>query len=139
MSEPTAVTGEVPNTRISSGVMSEPPPMPVIPTKKPIPKPNGIRSGSIASDADYAEIAELRRSRLLVHGVDEDVGDLGARELLRRPLAGLQHLAHLGSRQEDAILGARARGLAGRHSFTDTAIKGVLEHHRLDLQLLGRE
>jgi hypothetical protein len=48
-SVPIAVTGFTPNTRISSGVISEPPPMPVIPTKMPTPSPNRMMSGSIGT------------------------------------------------------------------------------------------
>src|SRR3954451_62624 len=34
-------------TRISSGVMSEPPPMPVMPTSRPTPRPNRMIVGSM--------------------------------------------------------------------------------------------
>src|SRR5436190_7911464 len=47
MSVPTAVTGWIPKTRIRSGVISEPPPMPVMPTSRPMPKPNMTMMGSI--------------------------------------------------------------------------------------------
>src|SRR3954471_10042019 len=45
-SVPTAVTGLMPNTIISSGVISDPPPMPVRPTSVPTPNPNTTISGS---------------------------------------------------------------------------------------------
>src|SRR3954465_11416972 len=45
-SVPTATTGLVPITTIRSGVMSEPPPMPVSPTSMPTPSPNRTISGS---------------------------------------------------------------------------------------------
>ncbi len=38
-SVPTAVAGCTPNSRISKGVISEPPPTPVMPTSKPTLKP----------------------------------------------------------------------------------------------------
>ena len=38
----TAFSGEIPNNRISSGVISEPPPTPVMPTRKPTPKPEDV-------------------------------------------------------------------------------------------------
>src|ERR1700760_3372323 len=44
-----ATTGLIPNTRISSGVISEPPPMPVVPTRTPTPRPKRIRRGSTGS------------------------------------------------------------------------------------------
>src|ERR1700760_826385 len=47
MSVPIAVVGEVPKIRISSGVISDPPPMPVIPTSTPIHSPNRTIAGSI--------------------------------------------------------------------------------------------
>src|SRR6266511_5539586 len=48
MSVPIAVTGEMPKTRISSGVISDAPPMPVMPTRRPMPKPNTTIVGSIS-------------------------------------------------------------------------------------------
>jgi hypothetical protein len=48
MSVPIAVTGLTPKSRISSGVISVPPPMPVMPTIAPIPKPKITIAGSIA-------------------------------------------------------------------------------------------
>src|SRR5215218_9338954 len=41
-----AVTGVTPKTRISIGVIREPPPMPVMPTRMPTPRPNATRAGS---------------------------------------------------------------------------------------------
>ena len=38
-SVPTATVGETPNSSVSSGVISEPPPTPVMPTSKPTAKP----------------------------------------------------------------------------------------------------
>src|ERR1700748_1920638 len=38
----------MPNTRISSGVISEPPPIPVVPTRIPTPKPKTISQGSMS-------------------------------------------------------------------------------------------
>src|SRR3954469_18503490 len=45
-SVPTAVTGLIPKTMISSGVIRDPPPMPVSPTSVPTPNPNTTISGS---------------------------------------------------------------------------------------------
>ena len=47
MSVPIAVVGEIPKIRISSGVISEPPPMPVIPTSTPMPNPKRTIAGSM--------------------------------------------------------------------------------------------
>jgi len=47
MSVPTATCGCVPMKISSSGVISEPPPMPVSPTRIPTPTPNTMTSGSI--------------------------------------------------------------------------------------------
>src|SRR6266536_4947161 len=47
-SVPTAVAGWIPNKRMSSGVMSDPPPTPVIPTNRPPKNPHTEYSGSIA-------------------------------------------------------------------------------------------
>ena len=38
-SVPTATDGGTPNSKVSSGVISEPPPTPVMPTSKPTAKP----------------------------------------------------------------------------------------------------
>src|SRR3954470_20660651 len=40
----------MPNTMISSGVISEPPPMPVAPTRKPTPRPNRTIAGSMPDE-----------------------------------------------------------------------------------------
>ena len=47
MSVPIAVVGWVLKIRISSGVINEPPPMPVMPTSTPMPKPNRTIAGSM--------------------------------------------------------------------------------------------
>src|SRR5215813_12885727 len=47
MSVPIAVVGWMPKIRISSGVISEPPPMPVMPTSTPIPNPKRTIAGSM--------------------------------------------------------------------------------------------
>jgi hypothetical protein len=47
MSVPIAVTGWIPKTRISSGVISEAPPIPVMPTSRPMPNPKTMIVGSM--------------------------------------------------------------------------------------------
>src|SRR5215218_2203760 len=44
----------MPNRRISSGVIRLPPPMPVVPTRMPTPKPKRISQGTIGSDVQPA-------------------------------------------------------------------------------------
>src|SRR5882672_11994257 len=51
MSVPIAVVGWIPKIRISSGVINEPPPMPVIPTSTPMPNPKRTIAGSMVSCA----------------------------------------------------------------------------------------
>jgi hypothetical protein len=52
MSVPIAVTGLIPKTRIRSGVISDAPPMPVMPTSRPMPKPKMMIAGSIQAFVD---------------------------------------------------------------------------------------
>src|ERR1700710_2690451 len=51
MSVPIAVVGWIPKIRISSGVISDPPPMPVMPTSTPMPNPKRTIAGSMGSCA----------------------------------------------------------------------------------------
>src|SRR5680860_1382698 len=53
MSVPIAVTGLTPKRRISSGVIRVPPPMPVMPTIAPIPKPKMMIAGSMVGRANW--------------------------------------------------------------------------------------
>src|SRR4051812_11041319 len=56
MSVPIAVVGWIPKMRISSGVISEPPPMPVIPTSTPMPNPKRTIAGSMVSSCSSAPV-----------------------------------------------------------------------------------
>ncbi len=47
MSVPIAVVGWIPKIRISIGVISDPPPIPVMPTSTPMPSPKKTIAGSI--------------------------------------------------------------------------------------------
>ncbi len=47
MSVPIAVTGWIPKMRISSGVISDAPPIPVSPTRRPMANPKSMMIGSI--------------------------------------------------------------------------------------------
>src|SRR5919201_2491310 len=130
MSDPIAVVGAVPKSRISTGVISDPPPMPVIPTRRPTPRPATISSGSKRLVSGSG--ADRGRVRLVAHRLDQDVGDLRAGELLGRALARAKHLAHLRAREEHPVLGAGGTGLAGRHALRDLAVEGVVEHKWFD-------
>src|SRR5436190_19261610 len=63
MSVPTATTGWVPMTSTSSGVISEPPPIPVSPTSTPTPRPNATISGSTAVSGGVEAALDLVRAR----------------------------------------------------------------------------
>jgi hypothetical protein len=47
MSVPIAVVGGTPNRKTSSGVISDPPPIPVIPTSRPVKSPRTVYLQSI--------------------------------------------------------------------------------------------
>src|SRR5262245_19325823 len=129
MSDPIAVVGAVPNSRIRIGVISDPPPMPVIPTRRPIPKPATTSSGSMAPPP----LSGDRGGALFgAHRLDENVRDLRSRELLRWAFTRAQHLPHLRAREEDAVVRAGRAGLAGRHALRDLAVESVVEHQWLD-------
>src|SRR5215210_941285 len=51
-SVPMAVVGVTPKTRISIGVISDPPPMPVMPTRIPTPRPKATRAKSTCRSLD---------------------------------------------------------------------------------------
>src|SRR5262245_41800 len=72
-------------------------------------------------------------------GLDQDLGDLGTRELLRWELARRKQLAHLGAREEDVIVASVRAGLRRRHLAADLAPERVLEEHRLDVELVRLE
>src|SRR5436309_9050193 len=73
-----ATTGLLPTTRMSSGVMSDPPPIPVRPMSTPTPSPKTITSGSnmqaalrlvAAGPAAVAAVARLGARRAADRGV----------------------------------------------------------------------
>src|SRR6478735_9987849 len=89
MSVPIAVVGWIPKMRISSGVISEPPPMPVIPTSTPMPNPKRTIAGSIGCscsaqvDLDFPDhvgqecgIREDTRMQLEIAEVSHSYGEL---------------------------------------------------------------
>src|SRR5262245_23456142 len=114
MSVPTASVGLNPKTITRIGVISEPPPIPVIPTRTPISRP--VRTN--------CQVMSLRAV-----GLDQNLRDLGPRKLDGRHLAVPEHLAHLRPGEEHvALLGVRARLRAG-HRTAGAAPERVLEEH----------
>src|SRR5690349_7943416 len=106
MSVPIAVVGWMPKMRISSGVISEPPPMPVMPTSTPMPNPKRTIAGSIdrscsasegtSLDFDFPDllgqecgVRQDTRMRLEIAGVSHSYGDLRALDSLS--LNGEEH------------------------------------------------
>src|SRR6187455_2831883 len=88
MSVPIAVVGWIPKIRISSGVISDPPPMPVIPTSTPMPNPKRTIAGSMISscsalDLDFPDrvgqecgVRQDTNMQLEIAGVSHSYGDL---------------------------------------------------------------
>src|ERR671916_594775 len=124
MSVPTAVGAETPITAIRNGVIREPPPTPVRPTRKPTRSPKRVGEGSISGPvelSDGPQVAELLEPednparalvRLLLVGLDVELG--GGRRLVGVGDAGeLRDLTGEGLFVEalDVALGA---GLYGR-------------------------
>src|SRR5262245_48768006 len=67
---------------------------------------------------------------VLLVSVDQDVGDLVARELVRRPFAVAEHLAHLRPGKEEVRLFVVRAGLVRGQPLALAAPEGVLEHKR---------
>src|SRR5215831_20471743 len=72
-------------------------------------------------------------------GRDQHLGHLRPRELRRRQLARGEELPHLRPREEDVVVATMRARLRRRHLAADTAEEGVLEEHRLDVELVRRE
>src|SRR4030095_2086095 len=69
-------------------------------------------------------------------GLDQDLRDLRPRKLNRRQLAPTQHLPHLRPGEEDVVVTAVRAGFWRHHRAADAAEDGVLEEHRLDVELV---
>src|SRR5256886_2447703 len=117
MSVPTASVGLKPKTITRIGVSSEPPPMPVIPTRAPIRKPLSVN----------CQVTDSGRWPICS---DQHFGDLGPRELDRRQFARGEQLPHLRPREEDVVVPAVRARLRRRHLPADAAVERVLEEHR---------
>src|SRR5690348_9255392 len=99
MSVPTASVGLNPKRMTRLGVISDPPPVPVIPTRPPISRP--VRTNCQDTSGPVR--------------LDQHLGHFGPGELDRRDLAVAEHLADLRPRQEDVVLRRVRAGLGGRH------------------------
>src|SRR3954468_24286515 len=133
-----ATVGLMPATMISSGVISDPPPMPVRPMRTPTPSPKTIMSGSISGDVRPASVlvvpapapaaavagerARRAADRLVAAVVQLVVGQVAlvdaAEEILLGPVhervvlpdpAALVELHRLGVRARRALLAADPR------------------------------
>src|SRR2546426_11359401 len=80
-----------------------------------------------------------RLTSSVAHRRDQDVGDLGPRELPRRPLAVAEHLPDPGARERDAVAVAMRARLRRRHPLAPIAPEGMLELERLDPELAELE
>src|SRR5213076_1390159 len=99
MSVPTASVGLKPKKITRIGVSSEPPPIPVIPTRAPMRKPLSVNC--------QVTLQAVRRYQHL--------GDLGPRELRRRELAAREELSDLRPGEEDMVVPAVRARLRRRH------------------------
>src|SRR3982750_2086526 len=78
-------------------------------------------------------------SALAAIRLDQNLGDLGPGELLRRQLALPEHLPHLGAREEDMVVRTVRARLRRGHRTALLAPERVLEEHRLDVELVRLE
>src|SRR5215204_1016756 len=84
MSVPIAVVGLIPNSRTSSGVIRDPPPIPVMPTRNPTPKPKKTIAGSMfkgsyprqLDEAAFPPLFPFMTERVLKGGADHSEGVL---------------------------------------------------------------
>src|SRR5476649_1124381 len=111
-SVPTATAGETPNNSVNSGVISEPPPTPVMPTNRPTAKPDATNDKSMQSpksrlQSNYSRgISKQRNPYLLMRlfiwlGCDAQVRSCRGKTL---GILLLQHVRILhGQRNDDVV------------------------------------
>src|SRR5206468_6909320 len=128
-SVPTATFASKPKIRIRIGVINEPPPIPVMPTRIPTRRPARANCQVTACGPDPSVAICL----------DQNLCNLGTRELDRREVPGRKQLAHLRAAQEDVVLGGMRARLRARHRPAGLAPERVLEEHRLDVELVRLE
>src|SRR5665811_962387 len=82
MSVPIAVTGLTPKSRISSGVIRVPPPIPVMPTMAPMPKPKMMIAGFIQGPRqpliDFLDLLSQKRGVRQDSNVSAETGQFAA-------------------------------------------------------------
>src|SRR3954451_20944761 len=98
----------MPAKRTRSGVMSEPPPMPVSPTRMPTPRPKRTTSGAIASSGD----------------VEPALGLLGSRTASSAALARLR-----ACRPSDRVVTAVVEGVIGQPALVDARPDVAIRPH----------
>src|SRR5918996_3857089 len=103
--------------------------------------PTSARTSTVTATRRTAADSRLSawEGLLLPVGGDQDLGDLGPGELRRRELAGREQLAHLRPGEEDVVIAPVRAGLGRRHLAAGPAPEGVLEEHRLDVELVRLE
>src|SRR3954447_26726417 len=84
MSVPIAVVGLIPKRRTSRGVIRDPPPIPVIPTRKPTPKPKKMMAGSIVLVTGATGLDEGRFSSLFPFMTERVLKESGHHSPVRR-------------------------------------------------------
>src|SRR5438270_9560110 len=125
MSVPTATFALKPKSRMRIGVIRDPPPMPVSPTRTPIKRPVSVN-------------CQVMSDRSLVR-VDQDLRYFRTRELLRRELAVGEEFADLRPREMDVLRCFMRARLRGRHRAARATPERMLEEHRLDVELMRLE
>src|SRR5215213_8783166 len=119
MSVPIAVTGLIPNRKISSGVISVPPPMPVMPTSAPMPKPKMTIAGSMPPCHPHLVLLDFPDHFGWEYGLRQDTSD---ERLDWRGFALLRRPAHdRGARPRGRAAGRRRLGRPLRLRQVDLA------------------
>src|SRR3954447_934033 len=120
MSVPIAVVGWIPKIRISNGVISEPPPMPVMPTRTPMPNPKRTIAGSIVRSCRSALVQISTFLTFLVRSAES-----GRIPRMRPELADTERISSSGEGLESEI---SLRGVT--HSYGD-----LLTLDRIELEV----
>src|ERR1700710_1233554 len=143
MSVPIAVVGWMPKIRISSGVISEPPPIPVMPTSTPIPNPKRTIAGSMVSLPaapgvliDFPDLFGQERgvrqdTKMLAADRDLAVRGLGHSYGETRSLEGLD--IFVGAQEVVAVVGPSGSG----KSTLLELVCGLLEPDRGTIEIGG--
>src|SRR5947209_8724982 len=117
-SVPTAVTGLTPNTMIKSGVISDPPPTPVMPTSSPTQAPKKTMAGSMSRPAALSVQAALQ--------------PIAARPAALSAVRGGARARHAADRRVAAVVQRVVRDVVARDVAPDVALRPVGERIRLE-------